>query len=368
MAQPSPRPVTIRDLAREAGVNHATVSRALRDDPVISPATRRRIKALAARRHYRPDPILSALMVYRSGRLPVKTDRGLIAVLDPCCAVSSHTLVRELVGIRSQARSLGYEVEVFSVDPADSAAQKRLARVLYARGIRGLLAGPMPPGHAALPGFDWAPFSAVALGYSLKTPQLHFVAQDHDARCQMVYRRLREMGCRRIGYCNRHAIEQNNRHLMLGAYLKSLYLDGLSPDALPPLLYTNYADLAPLAWLRRHRFDAVITGMTNEFHVRLDSLRVPRSQRPYLAGIVLPADIEPEKNLRWPGGIEDLSLVGTAAVNLLHQLMCQGHRGIPAQRQSVIIEGRWNPGTRPFKAPTNRAGNPARKSPRSTPR
>lgn len=363
------RPVTLRDLAREAGVNHATVSRALRDDPVISAATRRRIKALAARRHYRPDPLLSALMVYRSGRLPAKSDRGLIAVLDPCHAITpSHTLVREIVGIRAQAHSLGYEVEVFPVDPADAAAQKRLSRVLYARGIRGVLVGPMPPGHSSLPGFDWSPFSVVALGYSLKTPQLHFIAQDHDGRCQMVYRRLRELGYRRIGYCNRHAIEQNNRHLMLGAYLKCLYLDGLSPDALPPLLYTNYADLNPLAWLRHYHFDVVMTGLTNEFHVRLDSLRVPRSKRPALAGIVLPVDVEPEKNLRWPGGVEDLRLVGSSAVNLLHQLVCQGHRGIPAQRQAILIEGRWNPGTEPSKAPTGRAGSPARKSPRSTPR
>lgn len=39
---------TMTDLARRAGVSKNTISLALRNDPQISPATRRKIHALAA--------------------------------------------------------------------------------------------------------------------------------------------------------------------------------------------------------------------------------------------------------------------------------------------------------------------------------
>lgn len=56
------RQVTVRDIARLGGVSAATVSRALRDHPRISPATRARIKALARRVGYRPNPRARALL------------------------------------------------------------------------------------------------------------------------------------------------------------------------------------------------------------------------------------------------------------------------------------------------------------------
>ncbi len=48
--------VTIRDVASEAGVSVATVSRALRGLPSVAPATRERVEAVAARLAYVPDP------------------------------------------------------------------------------------------------------------------------------------------------------------------------------------------------------------------------------------------------------------------------------------------------------------------------
>jgi len=41
--------VTIKDVARKAGVSRSTVSRALRDSAIIAPETTQRIKRLAAR-------------------------------------------------------------------------------------------------------------------------------------------------------------------------------------------------------------------------------------------------------------------------------------------------------------------------------
>lgn len=49
------RKTTSIDIAHEAGVSQATVSRALRDSPLVNPATRKRIKEIAARLNYHVD-------------------------------------------------------------------------------------------------------------------------------------------------------------------------------------------------------------------------------------------------------------------------------------------------------------------------
>ncbi len=59
-------PVTIKDLARIAGVSHSTVSRALRNHPAIAPETVERIRALAAEKGYRVSAAARSLKTSRS--------------------------------------------------------------------------------------------------------------------------------------------------------------------------------------------------------------------------------------------------------------------------------------------------------------
>ena len=66
------QPVTrLRDIARQAGVAANTVSKALRDAPDLSPATKARIRLLAQQLGYVPDsaarPCARAAPVLRAG-------------------------------------------------------------------------------------------------------------------------------------------------------------------------------------------------------------------------------------------------------------------------------------------------------------
>lgn len=58
--------VTIKDIARLAGVSHTTVSRALNDSPLINDETKERIKAIALELDYTPNFSAKSLVLSRS--------------------------------------------------------------------------------------------------------------------------------------------------------------------------------------------------------------------------------------------------------------------------------------------------------------
>ncbi len=65
------RPVTLRDVAREAGVAVSTVSRALSSPDRVSAQTRERVQAVAGRLGYRPNRLAQALHTGRTRMLAV---------------------------------------------------------------------------------------------------------------------------------------------------------------------------------------------------------------------------------------------------------------------------------------------------------
>lgn len=66
--------VTLKDIARVAGVAHGTVSKALNGSPEVGPATRARITAIADRLGYRPNTIARSLKSRRTHTLGVITN------------------------------------------------------------------------------------------------------------------------------------------------------------------------------------------------------------------------------------------------------------------------------------------------------
>ena len=61
--------VRLKDIALRAGVSVMTVSKVLRDAPDISPATKARVKVLAAEMGYVPDSLAQGLRT-RTTRMP----------------------------------------------------------------------------------------------------------------------------------------------------------------------------------------------------------------------------------------------------------------------------------------------------------
>lgn len=119
--------VTIKEIARQLGVSHSTVSRALNNQPVVAEETAARIRALARELQYVPSATARALKTNRSHVLGVINNR----IADPFYA-------EVLDGIQSVAHRYGYSVFVsaFEYDPE---REEGLIRAMVARQVDALI-------------------------------------------------------------------------------------------------------------------------------------------------------------------------------------------------------------------------------------
>lgn len=91
--------ISLKDLATELGVSIATVSRALRNSPEIGKEMQQRVKDLAKKLNYRPNPFAQSLR---------KDAPRIIGVVVP--NLVTHYYAAVLDGIEDEARRAGYSV------------------------------------------------------------------------------------------------------------------------------------------------------------------------------------------------------------------------------------------------------------------
>ncbi|MDN3711561.1 LacI family DNA-binding transcriptional regulator [Paracoccus cavernae] len=137
----APRKITIRDVAREAGVGVGTVSRVLNDHPAVSAQMRARIRAVMAQMDYRPDQIAQDL-----GRRFTKC----LGVVVPDLA---NPFFAELVQALEQAARAGVQPLPDQFDRG-SPHRSGLCRFLFRRRIDGLFLIRCQAGSADYAGYD----------------------------------------------------------------------------------------------------------------------------------------------------------------------------------------------------------------------
>jgi LacI family transcriptional regulator len=317
--------ITIAEVARRAGVSRAAVSYALRDDPNIAVATRAKIRKVADALGYRPDPTLAKLMAHLHGGRG-RRYAGKIALLNVHERADYWRETDALMDFRKSAEAraaeLGYETEEFWLhEPGRT--PKRLAQMLAARGIRGLLVGSTGRRGSAVE-FPWAKFAAVTVGYSVETPALHRVATHHYRNTLLALRRAAEAGYSKIGFVAHREAEATMENLHLAAFLA--YQQGVAvTERVPPLLMARGETEALRRWFDGNRPEVVLTTLAE-----VSELGVPWA-----------------KLLLWDQG-EDVAGVrpgyerlGAAAVNLLVEQLQHDEWGVPEDAKIVQVEGRW---------------------------
>lgn len=123
------RAATIYDVARVAGVSHQTVSRYLKGEGGIRPATRERVEAALQELNYRPNMTARSLATSKSYRIG--------ALVYELLEVGPSKTIQ---GASDAARRAGYLLDVVTLDPADDAAVARALDLLSTQNLDGILA------------------------------------------------------------------------------------------------------------------------------------------------------------------------------------------------------------------------------------
>jgi len=124
----SPRRVTIREVAAQAGVSTQTVSRVLNDHPDVAEQTRARVQAVIAQLGYLPSGIARSLATQRSQLL------GVVA-----SGFQLFGPAQLLTGIEQQARALGWSVILQVADASTSQACAHALARLVAQNVAGII-------------------------------------------------------------------------------------------------------------------------------------------------------------------------------------------------------------------------------------
>lgn len=338
--------VSQKDIAKEAGVARSTVSMAFSNHASIASTTKERILAIAKRMGYAPDPMLSALSIYRASRRPAAF-HGTLAWLHNSSGSfewrqSTH-YSDYFKGAAEQARRHGYQLDIFDANETVQPT-KRLMSIFAARNIRGILLCPQPAPHMRME-LAWENYSLVTFGYSLVSPRLHMTAAAHYLAAQELYHRLRGLGYERIGLAMaRVSIERSNGNYLAG-YLVNRPL-APSSDYIPPFLDYSAEILeepATLerfsAWLEDNRLDAIMVEDVRTLKVLAAmGKRVPED-------IAVASPCLPAPDARMSGIVEDSVRIGAVAMDFVVAAMHRGERGVPDSPQRIHVEGKWNPGS-----------------------
>jgi LacI family transcriptional regulator len=186
--------VTIRDIARQAGVCIGTVSRVINDKDKVHPETREQIKALIAKSGYRPSAVGRALALRRTRTILLQVTN----VADPYYARLS-----KLVTAACHAR--GYNMILRDAD-YDPAAEAETLRRCRDGAVDGLLLSPLS-GTDNLPRFREvvrSGFPVVLIDNDVPGSGAHCVKYDDRAVTAMAVERLAARGHRRIAFLAWH--------------------------------------------------------------------------------------------------------------------------------------------------------------------
>lgn len=327
---------TMRELAKRLKMSTATVSLALRSDPRVAAATRRKVQAAARQAGYHLNPALTEMMrhVRRSERAQYKETLAWLDLGEGPERFGPGGLdyLRLLFdGATRRAEQVGYSVEYFWLAEPGMTG-KRMSGILSARGIRGLLIPPLPRslGHVSM---RWADFAAVALTYTLPRPHMHRVVPAHFANMQQMLRVISRRGYRRPGMLFAKNFDERAGNRFRAAFLfhqNSLPVRDRIPIHLCPTLKL---DERCQAWLERYRPDVVITQGALR---HLDSL-----VRPGPATVLLGYA---KTDAGFAAMDENAERIGSTAVDQLIAQLNRNELGAPEFPQTVLVPGVWVPG------------------------
>ena len=208
---------SLKDLAQELGVSIATVSRALRNSPEIGQDMQKKVKELAKRLNYRPNPFAQSLR---------KEAPRVIGVVVP--NLVTHYYAAVLDGIEDEARKEGYSV-ISANTHEDTEAEIRAIDNFIGLHVEGIIA------CLSQNTTDYSHFEEIAnrgiplvfFGRTCLTDRFSSVTANGDEAAFRATQHLIDTGSRRIAFIG------GPNHLDMVRRRKHGYLEALRENHIP---------------------------------------------------------------------------------------------------------------------------------------
>jgi LacI family transcriptional regulator/LacI family repressor for deo operon, udp, cdd, tsx, nupC, and nupG len=213
------RPVSIEDIAEQAGVSHATVSRALRNSPLISADVKERIQRLARELGYTPNAVAQSLKVRRTKAIGLV----LTSIADPFVG----RVVRGIEDVAHRA-----DMSVFlSVSNNDPEREMAVIETFQRRRVDGIIsaAARISGGYAEQLARTFVPTVLINQQAEAGSGMLHSAEVDDYQGARSAVSHLLELGHTRIGYIGTGSRPRSNRHRFAG-YRDALRAAGIEPE------------------------------------------------------------------------------------------------------------------------------------------
>lgn len=181
-------PVSIKDIARLAGVSHSTVSRALRDSPLIPAATAQRIQQIARESGYTASAVARSLVTRKTQAIGVVVT----SIADPF----NGDLVD---GIEEIANQHGYSV-ILATSQADPEREMAVVRSFGERRVDGILVASSRVGSLYLPMLEELKIPIVLVNNQHRSDFAYSIAVDNVDGAYQAARHLIELRHKRIAY------------------------------------------------------------------------------------------------------------------------------------------------------------------------
>src|SRR3954451_16350194 len=181
-------PVSIKDIARLAGVSHSTVSRALHKSPLIPPATAQRIQQIAQEQGYTASAIARSLVTRRTQAIGVVVT----SIADPF----NGDVVD---GIEEVANQRGYSV-ILATSQADPDRELAVVRSCQERRVDGILVASSRVGALYVPILSELEVPIVLINNQHGDDFAYSIRIDNVHGMRLATGHLLELGHSRIAY------------------------------------------------------------------------------------------------------------------------------------------------------------------------
>lgn len=302
--RPVARRVTLKDIAKELNLSHATVSRALNqvEDSLISEGTRRRVQKMAEEMGYRPNHAGRALVTGRTGLVS-------LWLWSETVQTSYQAMVSQAMYTAVQAR--GYQLLVDPVSPAS--LNLKASRSFDPWNVDGIIVNEAGPAFVAQLGRRARPpIPVVTTGSYHLIDDVDKVILDVTQGAFQAVEHLIASGRKRIAYLNEGAYDRNDPRCV--AYRELLTASGLPMEIVP-----LRQDRAPCRQMFREYVEKF--GCPDALYCHTDDIAIAVYRAIYELGYRVPDDVA----IIGCNGIEDIEYleVPLTTIELPITRMCE---------------------------------------------